>query len=330
MLNNGSHGRKLALKIDIQNAFDSISCLLSSKSFGALASLRVLLVRLRLFLIILESQFLLMDPLKVIFPLHMDYGRWLVGHHSKVHFLMDNWLGYPLIDLVDDRYTLQPPLDSVVSDIYLDIAGKDIPASFKASYLVVAYEIEKVAVSIDPDSLVWTCSLDEKDLRHLFLDCPFVRGLWDAISSTYGHKLKLYSICLNLWQESGTIKNSVDELQILQRLHVFGCPPKASRILEVNWHPPLLSCLKINMGRATFGSPGLAGFAWVFHTYRGFVKGCFAIPLGVCFAFEAELVVVVHAMDYAWTFGWSQLRLESDSTYLVDTLRSRSRKVPWH
>ncbi|KAK0575059.1 hypothetical protein LWI29_033415 [Acer saccharum] len=335
--------------------------------------------------------------------------------------------------------------------------GWDIPASFKASHPVVASEIEKVVVSTDPDSLVWTCSLDgvvscksaydslseigssvfwgkqiwasfippsrsvliwrlfhgkiptdialrargfispsrcrfccaaEEDLRHLFLDCFFVRGLWDAVSSTFGHKLKLDGTCLDLWQEamrvvfstqmqalwrvsiitvfwvvwflrnqatfeggkpvfadalsmiwrsvreadslqSGTMKNSVAELQTLHRLHVSGRPPKAPRILEVNWHPPPPGCLKVNTDGAAFGSPGLAGCAGVFRTCRGFVRGCFAIPLGVCFAFEAELAAAVHAIDYAWTFGWHRLWLESDSTFVVNILRSRSRIVPW-
>ncbi|KAK2658407.1 hypothetical protein Ddye_004940 [Dipteronia dyeriana] len=200
-------------------------------------------------------------------PLMIEF-RWLVGHHSKVHFWSDNRLGYPLIDLVEDRSSLQPPLDSVVGEIYSDAAGWNIPTSFKASYQDVACEIENVVISTDPHSLVWTCSLDgsvscksthtsfseiptnivlrargyifpsrcqfcyavEEDLRHFFLNCPFVRGLWNAVSSTFGHKLKLNG---------------------------------------------------------------------VFRTCRGFVKGCFATPLGVCFAFEAELAVAVYAIDYA-------------------------------
>ncbi|KAK2646800.1 hypothetical protein Ddye_021995 [Dipteronia dyeriana] len=123
--------------------------------------------------------------------------------------------------------------------------------------------------------------------------------------------------CLDLWHE------------ILQRLHVSGRHPKVSCILEVNWHPPPSSCLKVNTDGATFGSPGLTGCARVFRTCRGFVKGCFAIPLGVCFAFGAELAAAIYAIDYAWTFDWRRLWLESDSTFVVDILRSRSRKVPW-
>ena len=45
------------------------------------------------------------------------------------------------------------------------------------------------------------------------------------------------------------------------------------------------------------------------------VKGCFVIPFGVCFAFEAELAVTFHAIDYTSTFGWCHLLLESDSGF---------------
>ncbi|KAK3195732.1 hypothetical protein Dsin_027042 [Dipteronia sinensis] len=125
------------------------------------------------------------------------------------------------------------------------------------------------------------------------------------------------------------MKNSMDELQTLQRLHVSSRPSKAPRILEVIWHPPLLVCFKVNTDGATFGSPGLVGYALVFRTCKGFFKGCFAISLGVCFAFEAKLAAVVHAIDYAWTFGCRRLWLESDSAFVVAVFRSRSRKVPW-
>ncbi|KAK3192975.1 hypothetical protein Dsin_024285 [Dipteronia sinensis] len=104
--------------------------------------------------------------------------------------------------------------------------------------------------------------------------------------------------------QSGTMKNSVDELQTLHRLYVSGRPSKAPRILEVNWRPSSPGCLKVSTDGAAFGSPDLAGYAGVFRTCRGFVKGCFAIPLGVCFAFEAELAAAVHTIDYAWNFGW--------------------------
>ncbi|KAK2639491.1 hypothetical protein Ddye_027286 [Dipteronia dyeriana] len=155
--------------------------------------------------------------------------------------------------------SLQPPLDYIVGDIYSDAAGWNIPTSFKASYPYVAYEIENVVVSTDPDSLVWTCSLDGSvSCKSVYTSLSEVRSFvfWDYL-------------------QSGTMKNYVDELQIFQWLHVSGRPLKAPSILE-----------------------GFFVHAGVFRTCRGFVKGCFAIPLGVCFAFEAELAAAVYAIDY--------------------------------
>ena len=77
-----------------------------------------------------------------------------------------------------------------------------------------------------------------------------------------------------------------------------GSPTKAPHILEIIWHPPPPSLLKVNIDGAACGGPNHTACVDVFRICRGFVKDCFAIPLGVCFAFEAELVVVIHAIEY--------------------------------
>ena len=64
------------------------------------------------------------------------------------------------------------------------------------------------------------CCAAEEDLRHLFLDCPFVRGLWDAVSSTFGHQLKLEGTCLDLWQEAMRVVFST-QLKALWRVSII-------------------------------------------------------------------------------------------------------------
>ncbi|POO02039.1 Ribonuclease H, partial [Trema orientale] len=128
---------------------------------------------------------------------------------------------------------------------------------------------------------------------------------------------------------SGTMRNSLDEFQILHCLHVQAKPPRAPRIVEVRWQLPPAGWLKVNTDGSAFGSPGLAGCGGIFRTSRGFFKGAFAIPLGKTFAFEAELAGAIHAILYAYEFGWTNLWLECDSTYLVTLLRERSPSVPW-
>ena len=82
--------------------------------------------------------------------------------------------------------------------------------------------------------------------------------------------------------------------------------------------------IKVNTDSAAFGSLGLADSAGIFCTSHGFVKGCFAIPIGIGFAFEAELAATIHAISFAWEKDWHALWLEMDSSYLVAFLRNHS------
>lgn len=47
------------------------------------------------------------------------------------------------------------------------------------------------------------------------------------------------------------------------------------------------------------GSPRLADDGGILRNNRGFVKSCFSVPFGEVFAFESELMAVMHALDYA-------------------------------
>ncbi|KAK3204926.1 hypothetical protein Dsin_018972 [Dipteronia sinensis] len=193
--------------------------------------------------------------------------RWLIPWADKIQSKLESWKGFCLsmaglrivVVVNRARFFTQDHRPRTWSSIFW---GKQIWASFippSRSVLIWRLFHGKIPTNIalrargyiSPSRCRFCCAAEE-DLKHLFLDCLFVRGLWDAVSSTFG---------------------------------------------------------------------------WFFCTYRGFVKGCFAIPLGVCFAFEAELAAAVHTIDCAWTFGWWRLWLESDSTFVVDTLRSRSRKI---
>ncbi|KAK3221277.1 hypothetical protein Dsin_008302 [Dipteronia sinensis] len=155
-----------------------------------------------------------------------------------------------------------PPLEFLMRDIHSDMSGGDLPTSLLSTHPNLAFEIDRMVVSPDMDSLVWTCSLDgvvsckavygsfsearssvswgkkiwaafipllglsslgifihgkipsdaalhahgfiyhsrcplcyiaEEDLRQLLLECPFVLGLWDTVSISFGHnQARLY------------------------------------------------------------------------------------------------------------------------------------------
>ncbi|XP_057767409.1 uncharacterized protein LOC130987739 [Salvia miltiorrhiza] len=77
------------------------------------------------------------------------------------------------------------------------------------------------------------------------------------------------------------------------------------------------------------GAPGIIAAGGVFRDNWGWVRGCFHFKGGKGFAFEAELLAVIHAIDIAHHCGWRQLWLEADSTYIVRLLQTRSVEVPW-
>ena len=71
--------------------------------------------------------------------------------------------------------------------------------------------------------------------------------------------------------------------------------------------------IKLNIDGSTPGSPGPGGCGGIFITSRGFTKATFFLGLGICFAFEAELMGFVIAIEKASKWNWSNLWVETDS-----------------
>lgn len=115
----------------------------------------------------------------------------------------------------------------------------------------------------------------------------------------------------------------------LHNLHLRGHPSKAPRILEVRWKLPPPEWIKCNTDGSALGSPGSARCGGVFRNCRGFVLGCFSVNLGTAFAFEAELFVVILALEAAFERNWNKIWLECDSTYVYGLILSKSSDVPW-
>ena len=112
----------------------------------------------------------------------------------------------------------------------------------------------------------------------------------------------------------GNMKNYVKEFCILCAIGLSGHPAKSSCVTEVLWKPPSLHWVKVNTDDAARGSHGLASTGGIFRDHFGSCIGCFATSLGVATSFEAELHVVIHAVNLAWEKGWCSLRIECDSS----------------
>ncbi|PON76351.1 hypothetical protein TorRG33x02_242910 [Trema orientale] len=77
---------------------------------------------------------------------------------------------------------------------------------------------------------------------------------------------------------------------------------------------------KIKVNGAPSGSPEpITGCGGVFRNCHGFVMGCFAMLLDVLYAFEAELLMVVYAISYAWEQFLKSLMVGKKGTILSST-----------
>lgn len=75
--------------------------------------------------------------------------------------------------------------------------------------------------------------------------------------------------------------------------------PHAPKISTVRWALSNPYWIKINTDGTALGSPCLADGGGVFQNSRGFIKGCFSIPLGTIYAFEAKMIIVMYALEVA-------------------------------
>ena len=127
----------------------------------------------------------------------------------------------------------------------------------------------------------------------------------------------------------GIVQNTVEHFTIIRNLGVKGYYKNSPIITEVRWRFPPRGWIKLNIDGFALGSPGLGGCGGIFRTSRGFTKASFSWGLGVCFAFEAELMGFVIAIEKASEWNWSNLWVETDSTYLVHLFNSGVGRIPW-
>lgn len=129
--------------------------------------------------------------------------------------------------------------------------------------------------------------------------------------------------------QSGVMNRLISDSLILHKLWIPDKFAKAPKVLPVLWVAPLTGQLKVSTDRTTAEAPGLAASSGIFHTYRGFVKGCFIVHMLSTFAYESELQVVLYAVDFSSKFWWNHLWFKCDNTYLVNLLSTLSLEVPW-
>ncbi|XP_057811447.1 uncharacterized protein LOC131025669 [Salvia miltiorrhiza] len=143
----------------------------------------------------------------------------------------------------------------------------------------------------------------------------FVRGFFKEIGST--------SMSL------GNTNSSWNDYIVSRNLGVPNKVAPPPHMVEVHWWPPVRHWIKVNTDGSAMGSPGIIAAGGVFRDNWAVVRGCFHIKGGVGFAFEAELLAIITAINIAHNRNWFHLWIESDSTYVVKLLESRTLEVPW-
>ena len=76
------------------------------------------------------------------------------------------------------------------------------------------------------------------------------------------------------------------------------------------------------------GSPGIVAAGGVLRDCLGSALASFAVPFGIKFPYEAELLVMSIAVKKAYELHIFLIWIESDSTYVVNLIRKKSVAVP--
>lgn len=142
-------------------------------------------------------------------------------------------------------------------------------------------------------------------------NCVIHKDGWLSLVVAFGFVRR--SICEANLLNKGNMINSFLELVTLRKLGVEIFRAKAPMIINVIWRLPEPYWIKLNIDEADLGQPSFAREWSIFHSSRGFVKGCFVVHLGHIFAFEAELLAMIQALEIAKEYSWENLWLKYDS-----------------
>ncbi|KAL6191890.1 hypothetical protein ACLB2K_038279 [Fragaria x ananassa] len=207
------------------------------------------------------------------------------------------------------------------------------------------YMTSNFGISGSPNSVLLMLNLGlsssrSTQLRELWSTC-IVTTLWFIWSSRHkikyeGLRVDATRVCSLISRHvisssklvTGCMFNSSEKLVVLKKIGVQCRPRCASRVIEVNWHPPLHGCIKLNIDEAWKSSSNKAGYGGVFRDYSGKVMGAFCSNLDIPSSVAAEVMTVIKAIELARVREWKHIWLEVDPELILSFLRSPT-LVPW-
>jgi ribonuclease HI len=121
--------------------------------------------------------------------------------------------------------------------------------------------------------------------------------------------------------------SSITDFAVLKKFHVDIHPPKAPKIIEVLWHPPIFQWIKCNTDGSSNDVTSSCG--GIFSDKDLTFLCCFAENTGKGSAFHAELSGATRAIELAYQNHWDYLWLESDYVLVIKAFNNHS-LVPWN
>lgn len=105
----------------------------------------------------------------------------------------------------------------------------------------------------------------------------------------------------------------------------FLVPPihrRVKDIIAVVWKPPTINWVKANTDGSVVNFNASCG--GIFQDFRGTLLGCFASNIGRVSVFEAELMGLIIAMEFAVSNSWYHIWLECDSSSAAHAFKNHT------
>ena len=125
-----------------------------------------------------------------------------------------------------------------------------------------------------------------------------------------------------------TFVGDMMEFTILKSFKVDVHPPRAPLIKEVIWQPPILHWIKANIDGALNKNPLKSSCGGIFRNAAGVCIGSFSQNLNTNSFYIEELLAAILAIEIAYSKGWQNLWLETDSQLVLLAFQKRSH-VSW-
>ncbi|XP_057789601.1 uncharacterized protein LOC131006461 [Salvia miltiorrhiza] len=240
-----------------------------------------------------------------LIPELIEESYCLLGNGSSVYFWNDDWLGYSIADKLNIMGFVRTRLKQTVAD-YLYDGVWHFAQDFIDEFPLIVCDILLLPIGSEDDIRLWKPSVHGKDTSvlafasrcHRFSRVSWGLWLWENFIP-----VRRYITCWRFGQEAGMYSTDIHGFL------VFAWTIKPSSHLKNLWK------LGANTAGSAVRAPGRICAGGVFRDWRGLVRGCFHVEGGIGFAFEAELLGIILAIEFASGCGWNKISFEADSSY---------------